>query len=229
MLRLYAIGVLLLGVTACDLPQDAAGTSDRVRRGTMRVGIVADTPWVTDSAGKVGGIEGNFVAELGRKFGARVDWVRRPEAELLLALSRRELDLVIGGLTDALPWKQQVAFTRPYYTDTIVVAVRPGAASLGHLDGQAVAVEAGDPVAAELRKKGAVPIEVSDLKEAPSAVAAPTWQLASLGRASAGIVLQEDRHVLATPRGENAWLVQIERLLHERQSTVPTLLRSTRQ
>ena len=169
----------------------------------MRVGIVADTPWVTDSAGKVGGIEGDFVAELGRKFGAHVEWVRRPEAELLLALGRRELDLVIGGLTDALPWKQQVAFTRPYYTDTLVVAVSPGAAPLGHLDGQAVAVEAGDPVAAELRKKGAVPIEVADLKEARDPIAAPTWRLASLGQESTGIVL------------------------HERQSAVPALLRST--
>jgi polar amino acid transport system substrate-binding protein len=228
MLRLFAIGVLLLGVTACDLPRDAAGTSDRVRRGTMRVGIVADTPWVTDSAGTVGGIEGNFVAELGRELNARIEWVRRPEAELLLALSRRELDLVIGGLSDALPWKQQVAFTRPYYTDTVVVGVRAGAAPLRRLDGQTIAVEAGDPVAAQLHKKGAVPVEVSDLKEARGPIVAPTWQLASLGRASTGIVLHEDRHVLAAPRGENAWLVRVERLLHERQSAVPVLLRSTR-
>src|SRR4051812_4006009 len=95
--RPYAIGVLLLGVTACGLPRDTAGTSDRVRHGTMRVGVVADTPWVTDSAGTVRGIEGKFAAELAAELGARIEWVRRPEAELLLALSHRELDLVIGG------------------------------------------------------------------------------------------------------------------------------------
>src|SRR5919202_2553929 len=136
MLRLHAIGLLLLGVTACGLPRDAAGTSDRVRHDTMRVGIVAEAPWVTDSAGTGGGIEGKLAAELGRRFGARAEWVRRPEAELLLAISRRELDLVIGGLVDALPWKQKVAFTRPYYTDTIVLAVHPGPPSLSDLDGQ---------------------------------------------------------------------------------------------
>ena len=42
-------GVLLLA--ACDLPRDSDGTLDRVRGGTMRVGVVIDTPWTKDSAG----------------------------------------------------------------------------------------------------------------------------------------------------------------------------------
>jgi hypothetical protein len=29
-------------------------------------------------------------------------------------LRRRELHLVIGGFNDALPWAQEIAFTRPY-------------------------------------------------------------------------------------------------------------------
>ena len=59
---------------------------------------------------------------------ARVDWVRGPAPKLMLALRDRQLDLVIGGLTSHLPWKQEVAFTRPYYRDheQHVLAAPPG-------------------------------------------------------------------------------------------------------
>src|SRR6185369_5924264 len=39
----------VLLVAACDLPRDSDGTLDRVRGGTMRVGVVIDTPWTKDS------------------------------------------------------------------------------------------------------------------------------------------------------------------------------------
>lgn len=219
--------LLLLGGTGCGLPRDADGTLDRVRHGVVRVGMVVDTPWVTDSAGGAGGVEGRLTAELARRLGARVEWVRRPEAELLTALSHRELDLVVGGFTADAPWSQEVAFTKPYYTDTLTVGVPAGTPPPGELKGDTVAVESGDPVAAELRKKDAVPRVVRDLTEAQGAVAAPTWRLAGLRRTGTGIVLHRQEHVLAAAQGENAWLVEIERLLHEREPSVPALLRST--
>jgi hypothetical protein len=54
-----------------------------------------------------------MVSGLASKLHARVEWVRRPEAELLLALNRRELDMVIGDLTGicarSLPWVDRAA------------------------------------------------------------------------------------------------------------------------
>jgi polar amino acid transport system substrate-binding protein len=217
-----------LAALGCDLPRDADGTLSRVRGGTLRVGVVENPPWVTDSAGGVGGVEGAFVAELARGLGARPAWVRGPESRLLQSLQRRELDLVVGGLTDDVPWKQAVAFTKPYYTDTVVVGAPPSATRARELKGQTVAVEAGDPVAADVRKKGATPAPSADLTRASGLVAAPSWRLPALGRASTGVTLHEARHVLAAPQGENAWLLHVERLLRDYQTAIPAMLRSTR-
>lgn len=221
--------LLALASAACDLPRDAGGTLDRVRGGTVRVGVVDNPPWVVASADGVGGVEGAFVTGLARELGARPVWVRRPEAELLAALKHRELDVVIGGLTSDVPWKREVALTKPYYTDTVVVGVAPSAPPMRDLKGVPVAVEAGDPVAAVLRKKDATPVSVADLAHAPGPVAAPTWRLAALGRQSSGLALQQTRHAIATAPGENAWLVLIERRLRAQQSAIPRMLRSAAQ
>src|SRR5436309_182194 len=89
---------LILSAVACGLPRDSAGTLDRVRRGSMRVGVVVDTPWTTDSVGGAGGVEPALVRSLADSLGTRIEWVRGPEGELLSQLEKRKVDLVIGGL-----------------------------------------------------------------------------------------------------------------------------------
>jgi polar amino acid transport system substrate-binding protein len=122
---------------ACGLPRDPEGTLERVRGGTLKVGFVVDTPWVTQRGSGAGGIEGTIVAELARQLGARIAWTHGSETPLLTALHEGDLDLVVAGLTKDSPWNGKVAFTRPYYVDTTtvhgetrevphVVAVRPG-------------------------------------------------------------------------------------------------------
>jgi polar amino acid transport system substrate-binding protein len=188
--------------------------------------VVERPPWVTDSAGQVRGLEGALVAELARELGATPEWVRGPESPLLEALHRRELDLVIGGFTDDTPWRDRVALTASYYTDTIVVGVLPGSPPLGNLEGEQVAVERGDPAAAHVREQGATRVTVDDLARATGPVAAPVWRLSALGRVSSGIVLYEAKHVVAAAPGENAWLVHLERFLRARRAGVPAALRA---
>jgi polar amino acid transport system substrate-binding protein len=195
----------------------------------MRVGVVEQRPWTTYArGGAAGGLEAALVAELARELGARVEWVRGGESALLELLHLRELDLVIGGLTDQTPWKQHVALTKPFYTDTIVVAAPLGVMRLKELKGQAVAVRAGDPAAGYVRRKGGVPVAVPELAQATGLVAAPTWQLMSLGFAPVGVTLHESRHVIAAPPGENEWLMRIERMIRERKAAIPVLLRTAR-
>jgi polar amino acid transport system substrate-binding protein len=114
---------LVLGAAGCNLPRDGAGTLDRVHGGTVRVGVMNDAPWAFDSSGTTGGVEGALASEIARRASARIAWVRGTEGDLLPMLERREVDLVIGGLTADLPWARQVAFTRPYYTDTVIVGL----------------------------------------------------------------------------------------------------------
>lgn len=223
-LALFALAPCL---GACDLPRDAGGTTDRVRGGVIRVGVIAAPPWTVDSAGTVAGVEGLLVGELARELGARVQWSRRPAQELIGALHARELDLVIGGLTADLSWKHEAAFTKPYYTDTVVIGVDSGAsARLREMDGLEVLVEAGSSLAADLRGKGATPRHVERLEGTRGLVAAPTWRLAALGREPTELVVRETPHVLAAAPGENAFLMRVERLLHRRRAAVPGLLRS---
>jgi len=223
--RRLATLVVFIFAGACGLPRDASGTLDRVRHGTMRVGLITNPPWVSDSSSSTDGIEQQLVKELATRVGARVEWIRRPEAELLEGLHARELDLVVGGLTSAVPWQKQVAFTQPYYTDTIAIGAPPGSAPPGALAGRTVAVQNGSAVAAELTKRGATVVRMDDVTRATSLAAAPTWQLASMGYTRGDLVLQQQKHVLAAPQGENAWLVEIEHLLHDRKSQIPQMLR----
>jgi polar amino acid transport system substrate-binding protein len=221
--------LVLLDAAACT-PKDGRGTLARVRGDTIRVGVSENRPWTTlPTGGGAGGIEGALVAELARDLDAKIEWVRAPESQLLEALALHELDLVIGGLTDAMPWKGRVAITRPIYTDTVVVAALPGTPLVRRLDGRIVAVRTADRVtAAFLRALGGVPRPMPDLSYAPGLVAAPTWLLPSLGMAPAGITVREARHVLATPPGEDAWKAYVERSLAKRMGIMGEVLRTTR-
>lgn len=223
---LACCALFAIAAIGCDVPRDADGTLERVTHGTLRVGVVRNGPWVVDSGGTLGGVEPEIVTALARELGARVEWVRRPEPELMHALHDRQLDLVVGGLTADLPWKGQVAFTRPYYTDSIVVGIREGTV-MREVRGQTIAIEDGDAIATEIRRRNGLPVVAPDLSGAPGAVAASVWQLAALGRVDSGILLREEPHVVAVAPGENGWLVRVERTLRERRASVPRMLRAS--
>jgi ABC-type amino acid transport substrate-binding protein len=120
--------VLNLG---CNLPRDADGTLDRVRGHVLRVGVVEHPPWVVMTGDTPSGIEPELVNRLARELGARPMYRRGSESELLEALERRELDLVLGGLRDDSPWRTRVALTRPYFTERDSSAGRVFAAAPG--------------------------------------------------------------------------------------------------
>jgi hypothetical protein len=57
-----------------------------------------------------------------------------------------------------------------------------------------------------------------------SAVAIDEWLLADLDLRDTGVHLSKVKHVMATPMGENAFLVRLERFLIAHQDEVPALL-----
>ena len=129
--RLLRACCCIAALSSCGLPRDSDHTLDRVRGGELRVGVTEHAPWVTVRNDRMDGIEPRLIEELARQLGARTVWRRGAESEILEMLHRRELDIVAGGLTEQSPWKGQVAFTRPYFTDTAtgrtrVLAVSPG-------------------------------------------------------------------------------------------------------
>lgn len=122
--------MVLVLATGCGLPLDSEGTLERVRGGTMRVGVVHHPPWV-DVRGKGGlkGSEVDLVRRLADEFGAQVEWSIGGESELMHELQRHRLDLVIGGIPEQSVWKARIGRSRPHDHDgaqAIILACPPG-------------------------------------------------------------------------------------------------------
>ncbi|HEX8320190.1 substrate-binding periplasmic protein [Longimicrobium sp.] len=221
------LGALLaaLACASCGVPRDPGGTLERVRHGTLRVGIIASAPWVVPTGGEPRGVEVRLARDFARELGASVRWVPGTEAELMEALEHSDVDVVIGGLDSRSPWKARAALTRPYHTTRWRVGVRPSAAPPGELTGVRVAVRPGDPATPELRRRGAVPVPAAEPGRAAGPAAGPDWLLPRWGLRETGPVLRERHHVMAVPPGENGFLVRLERFLRERGGEAGRLAR----
>jgi polar amino acid transport system substrate-binding protein len=222
-----ALAVIAVPFGACRIPEDPDGTLDRVEGGVMRVGITESDPWVELEGGApTGGVEVRLVRRFARDLGARVEWVDGSEEELVVALKEGSLDLVIGGLTSKSRWKKETAFTRPYVETRTVVGVPAGSSLPDDLDGVTVAAELGTEAEALADAKTDAEVRpVHDLGEARGEpAAAHDYVLDDLGLA-AGTELKEDKHVMATRLGENAFLVRLERFLLNRSDEIERMLR----
>ncbi|GAA4430487.1 transporter substrate-binding domain-containing protein [Georgenia halophila] len=125
MRRLVIALVVLLAVGACGvtIPTDPDGTLDRVRGGTLRVGVSPNSPWTDLPKGTDAdpvGIEVELVQEFAETLDAEIVWVPGGEEELITELEHGYLDMVIGGLTARSPWSSKVALTYRYTVTTNV-------------------------------------------------------------------------------------------------------------
>jgi polar amino acid transport system substrate-binding protein len=224
-MRIGAILILIaLTLTACGIPRDAEGTLDRVQGATMRVGLIENPPWTDLSGGQPAGVEVDLMERFAGTLPARVEWFDGSQAELLQALEKRQLDVVVGGFTADDPWAQMVTFTQPYAEISTVVGVPSGRLPPDDLDGVRVATERGDEIAALVEEVGGIPVEVDDLSGFRGFVAAEEWELNALGLVPSEIELDTAEHTVAVPLGENAWLVRLERFLSAHAASVDELL-----
>jgi polar amino acid transport system substrate-binding protein len=108
----------------------------------------------------------------------------------------------------------------------VVVAVPASQPVPDDIAGLRVAVEAGTDAAGILEDKtDAIPVRVADVTEVQgSAVAVDEWLLDDLDLRDTGVHLTKSKHVMATPMGENAFLVRLERFLIAHQDEVSALL-----
>jgi polar amino acid transport system substrate-binding protein len=221
--------LLCVLLAACQYPRDPEGTLDRVRDGTLRVGISESEPWVTVPEGRPpGGVEVRLIEEFAATLGAEVEWVGGSESELMQALEGRQLDVVIAGLTRRSVWMHSAALTRPYLTTQSVIAAPDRATAdrlSADLGGEEIAVEANTPEAAKLEMDtDAKVVPVDDLRDATGPMAVPDYYLDDLGLVRTDAELDEHEHAMAVSLGENAMLVTLERFLLDRESHAAELL-----
>ena len=216
--------VCLCAAGCSDLPRDPKETSRHVQGGSLRVGLVENPPWVIRTAGEPAGEEVELVREFARELGAKPEWHWGGEQQHMEALEHYQLDLLVGGLTSDTAWSKYVGLTSPYFENRIMVGVPASAPTLKSVKGVSVAAERGDAVAGYLESKGAVVLLVDDLARAGGAVAAPEWQLEQMGLTRTEIELRAEKHVMATPPGENGFIKRLDEFLDRRRGDIKGLL-----
>jgi len=104
----------LLGA-GCGMPKDPEGATPRIAAThVLRAGASSNPPWVVVEKGQVSGIEPDIVRAFAGTLGARVHWVVNGETPLLEALEKRQLDLVVGGVTTKSPWSKRMGASLSY-------------------------------------------------------------------------------------------------------------------
>lgn len=94
------------------------GLARILRTGELRVGMSGEQPPLNMEAknGELFGMEVALIRVLSQSIGVQPVIVRRPFGQLLSALDKGEVDLVMSGMTITPTRIQRVAFVGPYYT-----------------------------------------------------------------------------------------------------------------
>lgn len=146
-------GLAALGAVG-EASADALATIES--RGEMKVGLALFEPWAMQSkVGRLMGFEVEVARRVAADIGVDVRFVQMPFDDLITALEQERIDVVISGFSITPQRALRVAFSRPYATSGVGLAVdraRTAAfTSVAQLDDPAVAI--GAPVgttAAEL-------------------------------------------------------------------------------
>jgi polar amino acid transport system substrate-binding protein len=121
-MRALLICLLSTGLLACHTISEFTGRPSKTRlqqildRGEIRVGLSGNQPPLNmrTKQGEIIGLEVDLIETLADAMGLEVALVQRPFAELLSALERNEVDLVISGMTITPARNARVAFAGPY-------------------------------------------------------------------------------------------------------------------
>lgn len=118
--RLLGVVSLLILTSACDpFPADPRDSlSAALERGALRVGVLANPPWVELSdPGTPAGLEVDLITDYAEQLGIDVDWHTAGVEQQIEALTHYQLDVVIGGFSAANPWHAEVGQTFTYFNE----------------------------------------------------------------------------------------------------------------
>jgi polar amino acid transport system substrate-binding protein len=222
-MKACAAVLCVLLTASCGFPKDPEGTLERVRGGTLRVGITTNDPWTIVEEDEHSGVEVELVEGFAREIDSEVEWTEGSESELIAALHQRELDLVVAGLASNGSWTAEVTPTHPYLTTQVVVGF-PDSIEGEDIAGLEVAVEPGTEAAGLLEKTDADPVRLADFGSWEGPIATDDWLLDDLGLEDRGVQLLETDHVFAAATGENAFLTRLERYLLAHEAEAERLL-----
>lgn len=113
--QLFFFVSLILVASGCEnFPKDPSHTLDTVRNGTLLVGYSEHDPFVIKTQSEPTGMEADLIKAFAKNLNARIEWKNGTEESLFESLKKKELHLVVAGLTKETPWKSKAGLTRPY-------------------------------------------------------------------------------------------------------------------
>lgn len=124
--------LLLVGtLSSCGLriPADPDGSLDAiVSSGELRAGY-SPAPDLIDAGDPPVGPLADLLEGFAREHGADVDWIAGSEETLVDGLETGDIDVAVGGMTDATPWTDRASATRGFRVaghDDVVVLLPLG-------------------------------------------------------------------------------------------------------
>ncbi|SFU70028.1 polar amino acid transport system substrate-binding protein [Halomonas korlensis] len=213
----WAGRLLIVAVPAlagCGFPNDIEHTTEKIRGGVLNVGLAENPPWVIRTDAGPAGLEPEIIQELAEELNAEIEWHWDSDSNLLAALQHGQLDLVACGFTENSRLSTFAASTKPYYASRYTVGVPKGEELPASLENLKVAMHPVGHFNKPLRDEGARPVQEANLAGTDGAVAAPSWWLRAHGFEPGDWQLATDKHVIALPKGENAWMMTMQRHLN---------------
>jgi polar amino acid transport system substrate-binding protein len=124
--RFFLHVLCALALAACASPtstgsRDSSSSPTRLQgildSGELRIGLSGDQPPLnmTNKSGEIIGLEVDLMNALARSMGMNPKFVVKPFADLLPALDRGDVDLVISGMTITPERNARFAFAGPYF------------------------------------------------------------------------------------------------------------------
>lgn len=223
---LFANALLLvigLGIAGCQYPKDMNDSLTTIRGGVLHVGVTENPPWVMKRGDEAYGVEPELIRGIAEQLNAEVRWHWGTESQLVRALEQFQVRLVAGGLTQSTPLSKHAALTNAFFTSENRVGFRADIAPPASLKNIEVGVNFVSGLTSKLQAEGAKPRYLDELPHSPIPVAAPTWRLQAYDLTPGPQILSKHKHVMALPKGENAWMLELQRYLNRPHSIAERL------
>lgn len=156
---LLAVGLLALGITACDNKQTVSATADKSARstveklkqsGNIRIGVFSDKPpfGYVDSNGKSQGFDVEIAKAIGKDLLGdenKVEFVLVEAANRVEYLQSNKVDIILANFTVTPARKEIVDFAKPYMKVALGVVSKEGdpITDLAQLEGKTLLVNKG--------------------------------------------------------------------------------------
>jgi polar amino acid transport system substrate-binding protein len=205
--RLTLLAVILLAYGCGEFPKDSSATLKGVRNDTLYAGISHNIYFRQDSA---------FVNHFAKKLNATVVWTYGDHHYLMGLLENNALDLAIGGFTVDSPYEKEAALSRPYRIKRFK-AGHPQKVTVKDIKGTRLRVT-NKMMAAYVRKEGGIPVLTATLSDVLLPAIADEIELKEAGMYITDKELHKEEYVIAVKKGENAFLMEIEKFIHEQEA-----------